>query len=77
MNSTEKLPQRRSHHGSFVHNHKLYVYGGHDIQDGKQSSLWSLNVSKLNRTHNLQECIDDLVWVEIPTQGFKLRKYAI
>lgn len=77
MNSTEKLPDRRSHHASFIFNHKLYIYGGHDIQDGPKTCLWSLNLRNLaqhNDSDFMEEKINNLLWVEVPTKGLSPRK---
>jgi hypothetical protein len=78
MNSTKKLPERRSHHASFIFNHNLYIYGGHDIKDGSNTSLWSLNLSNLHKasdSDSMQEIINNLAWIEIPTKGQKPRKF--
>lgn len=40
-------PDRRGYHSTFVHNKKLYIYGGHDIREGSKDSLWMLDLRKL------------------------------
>ena len=40
-------PDRRGYHSTFVHNKRLYIYGGHDIREGSKDSLWTLDLKKL------------------------------
>lgn len=39
-----KLPEKRSHHSSIVHQNFLYVFGGEDSREGKYGNLWRLNL---------------------------------
>lgn len=39
-----KLPEKRSHHCSVVHNDCIYIYGGEDNREGKYDTLWKLNL---------------------------------
>ena len=41
-------PDRRGYHSSFIHNKRLFIYGGHDIREGPKDSLWMLDMKKLN-----------------------------
>jgi hypothetical protein len=40
-------PDRRGYHSTFVHNKRLFIYGGHDIREGSKDSLWMLDLKKL------------------------------
>jgi hypothetical protein len=31
----------------FVHNKKLYIFGGHDIREGSLDTLWMLDLSRM------------------------------
>ena len=42
-------PERRGYQSSFVHKDKLYIYGGHDINDKTFSNMWSLDLEKLRK----------------------------
>jgi len=42
-----KGPERRAYHSSFVHNKKLFIYGGSGIEDGTLASLWVLDTAKV------------------------------
>jgi len=48
-------PERRGYHASVIHNGKLYIHGGHDIKEGTLSSLWGLDLSKLNSLRKVME----------------------
>ena len=37
-------PARRGYHSSFLHNGRLYVHAGTDIQEGAHSDLWMLDL---------------------------------
>ena len=49
MGSAQKLPQRRSHHSAFIHNDKLFVYGGYDSMEGPLNSLWYLDLNSIQQ----------------------------
>ena len=40
-------PERRGYHTSFMHQGKLYIYGGYDINEGLLNNLWCLNLDNL------------------------------
>ena len=41
-----KLPERRSNMGYFVdtYTHYLYIFGGHDLKEGRLNSLWRISM---------------------------------
>ena len=41
-----KLPERRSNMGYFVdsYTHNLYIFGGHDLKEGRLNSLWRISM---------------------------------
>ena len=42
-------PERRAYHSSFISKGKLYIYGGHDINDRTYNSMWTLDLEKVRR----------------------------
>jgi hypothetical protein len=40
-------PDRRSYHSTFIHNKRVFIFGGHDIREGSKDSLWMLDLRKL------------------------------
>ena len=40
-------PERRGYHTSFVHQGKLYVHGGHDLNECTYSNMWAIDIKKL------------------------------
>ena len=39
-----KVPERRGYHSTFVHQNKLYIFGGHDIREGFLNNLWMIDM---------------------------------
>ncbi len=40
-------PDRRGYHSTFIHNKRVFIFGGHDIREGSKDSLWMLDLRKL------------------------------
>lgn len=40
-------PERRGYHTSFIHDGKLYVHGGHDLNECTYANMWALDLNKL------------------------------
>ena len=50
----EKLgPERRGYHSTFIHQDKLYIYGGHDIKEGTLDNMWVMDLSKLKSIQHM------------------------
>jgi N-acetylneuraminic acid mutarotase len=43
-----KCPERRAYHSSFIHNKRLYIYGGYDIKEGTLDSLYTIEIGKIS-----------------------------
>ena len=75
-----KQPARRSYHSSFIFDKKLYVFGGLDIREGSQNTLYELNLSCVNEvaTEDDEHYDDKLVskhkWREVQTGGNEAHK---
>ena len=41
------VPEKRAYHSSFVHNKKLYIFGGIDLSQDCLDSLWQVDLSQL------------------------------
>jgi hypothetical protein len=41
------MPERRSYHTSFTYEHKMYIFGGLDIQNGSVDTLWELDLAQV------------------------------
>lgn len=46
LRASGKLPEKRSHHSSVIHNGCLYIYGGEDSREGKYGNLWKLDLEE-------------------------------
>ena len=40
-------PDRRGYHSTFIHNKRVFIFGGHDIRECSKDSLWMLDLRKL------------------------------
>jgi N-acetylneuraminic acid mutarotase len=63
-------PERRGYHSTFVHNKRLFIFGGHDIREGSMDNLWMLDLRKM-RDMELEPIQQqkDCVWKQIPTKA--------
>ena len=67
-NYTDKLPNRRGHHSSFVHDGRLFIFGGNDIKEGTMDCLWMLNlnnISEMEKADKMKSC----KWTQIFPTG--------
>lgn len=56
------LPPRRTNHISFIYNNYLYIHGGRDINQGKMSDIYKLDLIKLSTK-------DEQSWEKVITKG--------
>ena len=69
-NPTDKLPNRWGHHASFIHEGRLYIFGGNDIKEGTMDSMWMINLAHfadLEKPDHMQNKI--CKWSEWETSG--------
>lgn len=69
-NPTDKLPNRWGHHASFIHEGRLYIFGGNDIKEGTMDSMWMINLAHfadLEKPDHMQNKI--CKWAEWETSG--------
>ena len=43
---------RRGYHSSFIHNGRLYVHAGTDIQEGAHSDIWMLDLDYMKQANS-------------------------
>ena len=48
-----KLPERRSYHIGCLNDGNLYIFGGQDIKEGLNNTLWKLNMKEV-----IESCLD-------------------
>ena len=67
---TGKVPERRGYHSDFIHNNKLYIYGGHDIREGSMDNLWVIDLENFDDLDLMPEDQDRTCeWKLLPTKG--------
>mmetsp|Transcript_2846 Transcript_2846/g.2669 ORF Transcript_2846/g.2669 Transcript_2846/m.2669 type:complete len:131 (+) Transcript_2846:155-547(+) len=73
-----KFPERKGYHSSVIYNKKLYIFGGHDIREGEQDSLWCLDLTKQPINANSKDTAfqdpslqsdKKAEWIQLPTSG--------
>lgn len=68
-------PERRSNHTSFVHEDRMYIYGGHDIREGELDNLWFFELDKMGSLRELADNspgpdrFDRFAWQKVETTG--------
>ena len=65
-----KQPERRGYHSTFIHNKKLYIFGGKDIGAGHLNNLWMLDLEYQERfIAGESEYMENPEWELIKTIG--------
>ena len=67
-----KLPERRSYATGCIHADCMYVFGGSDINDGANCTIWKINIDELIQSGFTGSGKCSVEWELIETKGEKL-----